>query len=286
MSHWSKVPTHPFPRPTFARHFLRMEKLVSLIIGVSVSALASHASAFDWTQTEFQSNFGVIDTPSFAGGGDNTTVVFTIEHSNGWAYGDNYFFIDLAESTTPFYNNWDIYAEYYANFSLGKITGEAVGFGIVNDVGLIAGVNWDLDAKVLKYLPGVRFQLTLPGFDFANLDFTAYIDDNAGVAKGGAPKQGDSFMVDFNWGYPFTIGRNDFAINGHLEYINKRRDSFGNRLESHVLNQEQIRWDIGKAMNGTPRKVFIGVELSIWFNKLGDRKTNEFAPQALFAYRF
>ena len=263
-----------------------MRTIAILLSGVIAGALWHPAAAFDWTLTEFQSNLGVINTPSFAGGGTNTTVVFTIEHSDGWAYGDNYFFIDLAESTTPFYNNWDIYAEYYANFSLGKITGRDVGFGPVADIGLIAGVNWDLDAKVLKYLPGIRFALDLPGFNFANLDFTAYIDDNSGVAKGGAPIQTDSYMIDFNWGYPFSIGRHDFAINGHLEFIDSRRDSFGNKVEAHLLNQEQIRWDIGKALNGTPGKVFVGLELSIWFNKLGDRKTNEFAPQALFAYRF
>lgn len=99
-----------------------------------VAVCGSAAHAFDWTQTEFQSNFGVIDTPTFAGGGDNATVVFTIEHSDGWAYGDNYFFIDLAESTTPFYNDWDIYAEHYSNFSLSKITGQSVAFGPVAGV--------------------------------------------------------------------------------------------------------------------------------------------------------
>ena len=58
-------------------------------------------------------------------------------------------------------------------------------FGIVSDIGIIAGVNWAMDAKVLKYLPGVRFSLDLQGFDFANLDFTGYIDDASGVARGG-----------------------------------------------------------------------------------------------------
>lgn len=258
----------------------------AVLIGLAAGPLAHPAIAFDWAQTEFQSNFGVLNTPTFAGGGQNTTAVFTIEHSDGWAYGDNYIFIDLAESTTPFYNNWDIYAEYYANFSLSKITGHSVSFGIVSDIGIIAGVNWAMDAKVLKYLPGVRFSLDLQGFDFANLDFTGYIDDASGVAMGGAPKQTDGYMIDFNWGYPFSVGRHDFAINGHLEFIHKRIDSFGNRLSAHVLNQEQIRWDVGKAMNGNPGKVFIGLEISIWFNKLGDGSTNEFAPQALFAYRF
>lgn len=115
-----------------------MRIITAALIGLAAGALAHPAVAFDWTQTEFQSNFGVLSTPTFAGGGKNTTVVFTVEHSDGWAYGDNYFFIDLAESTTPSYNNWDIYAEYYANFSLGKITGKSVSFGPVSDIGLIA----------------------------------------------------------------------------------------------------------------------------------------------------
>ena len=247
---------------------------------------SSNSSAFDWSITELQSNFGVISTPSFAGGGKNTTVVATIEHSDGWRYGDNYFFIDFAESTSPFYNDNDIYAEYYANFSLGKILEKKISYGIVNDFGLIFGVNWAKNAKVIKYLPGIRFSLDLPGFAFANLDVTAYLDDSKGFQKGGAPKQKKSFMIDFNWSYPFTINGNGFAITGHLEYIDKRFDSFGNRLTSHVLNQEQIRWDIGKAINGTPNKFFVGLEMSIWINKLGDTTTNEFAPQALIAYQF
>ncbi len=259
----------------------------STAVGVAVLvACSGPVHAFDWTLTEFQSNFGVIDTPAFAGGGDNTTVVFTIEHSDGWTYGDNYFFVDLAESTSPLYNDWDIYAEHYSNFSLSKIMGRPITAGPVSDIGVIAGVNWAMDPKVLKLLPGIRFSLNLPGFDFANLDVTAYIDESSGVANGGAPKQTNSFMIDFNWGYPFSIGGHDFAINGHLEFIDSRRDSFGNAISWHILNQEQIRWDLGKAMKGVPGRVFVGLELSVWINKLGDKTTDEFAPQALLAYRF
>ena len=257
-----------------------------LLVFLFQSFISENTFAFDWSITEFQSNFGVISTPSFAGGGKNTTLVATIEHSDGWKYGDNYFFIDFSESTSPFYNDNDIYAEYYANFSLGKILDKKISYEIINDIGLILGINWAKNAKIIKYLPGLRFSLDLPGFAFANLDFTAYLDDSRGFQNGGAPKQTKSYMIDFNWSYPFTINGNDFSVTGHLEYIDKRFDSFGNRLTSHVLNQEQIRWDIGKAINGAPNKFFIGLELSIWINKLGDTTTNEFAPQALIAYRF
>ncbi|NKB44102.1 MAG: nucleoside-binding protein, partial [Alphaproteobacteria bacterium] len=122
-----------------------MRTLDAVLAGLVAAVVVQPAEAFDWSQTEFQSNFGVLSTPTFAGGGKNTTVVFTVEHSDGWAYGDNYFFIDLAESTTPFYNNWDIYAEYYGNFSLSKITGDDIAFVPITEIGLICGCNGAMD---------------------------------------------------------------------------------------------------------------------------------------------
>ena len=263
--------------------FLKILLIVFLILSFRASNIVY---GFEWSITELQSNFGRLSTPGFAGGGKDTTFVITLEHSDGWDYGDNYFFVDLAESTSPFYNDTDIYAEYYANLSLSKIINKKVSNGLINDLGFIMGINWAMNAKVIKYLPGVRFSLNLPGFAFANLDVTAYLDASKGVKKNGAPKQENSYMLDFNWSYPFSINNHDFSVTGHLEYINRRLDSFGNRLTSHVLNQEQIRWDLGKAIYGVPQKLFIGLELSIWINKLGDTNTNEFAPQALIAFQF
>jgi len=265
--------------------FLNRSSILFLLI-FFVCSSPRISFAFDWSVTELQSNFGVLSTHTFAGGGKNTTVVSTIEHSNGWSLGDNYFFIDFSESTSPLYNDSDIYTEYYANFSAGKILKRDIAFGIVQDLGLIAGFNWAMDAKVVKFLPGLRFALDLPGFSFANLDFAAYIDSSSGIAAGGAPKQNNSYMIDFNWSFPFSLEENDFSIVGHIEFIDKRRDSFGNRLSAHLMHQAQLRWDLGKAVFDQKGKLFIGLEWSIWFNKLGDRKTNEFSPQALIAFQF
>jgi hypothetical protein len=35
------------------------------------------------------------------------------------------------------------------------------------------------------------------------------------VGHGGAPAEDDSFMIDFNWAYPFSVGNQDFSIEGH-----------------------------------------------------------------------
>ncbi len=82
-------------------------------------------------------------------------------------------------------------------------------------------------AKVLKYLPGLRVSWDLPGFLFLNSDLTAYIDDNIGVAGGGAPETGNSFMLDLNWALPIEIGHQALALAGHAGYVGGSTDELG-----------------------------------------------------------
>ena len=146
-------------------------------------------------------------------------LIYTVQHASGWKYGDNYFFVDTLDAQNSEFQDFDTYGEWYANLSLGKITGRKIGAGIVSDIGVILGFNWARKPGIKKYLPGLRLSLDLGGFAFANLDFTAYIDDSDGVSSGGAPSETDSFMIDFNFMRPFKIGEASFSIEGHAEYI-------------------------------------------------------------------
>jgi nucleoside-specific outer membrane channel protein Tsx len=255
--------------------------MLALALFFSFSCLAE-----DWSKIEVQYQYGTLDTPEFAGGGDEETEIWTVQYAGDWKYGDNFFFVDLLESGDTVFNNSDAYLEWYTNFSLGKITGNKVGFGSVRDIGIIFGINYGADENVKKYLPGVRFSLDLPGFTFANLDLTAYIDDNAAVGHGGAPAEDDSFMIDFNWAYPFSVGNQDFSIEGHIEYIGERDNELDDTIEAHVLAQPQFRWDAGKAWFEAPQQLFIGIEYQYWQNKLGDKDTDESTAQLLAVWRF
>lgn len=259
-----------------------------IICGLALAPLlfSQVGLAADWSTTEVHYQRGKLDTPEFAGGGDEYTNILTLQHASGWTYGDNFFFVDFSDSgKNTFYDN-DAYMEWYTNFSFGKISGSEVGFGIVRDLGFIVGINYAADSNVRKYLPGIRFALDLPGFAFANLDVMAYLDDSAGVSSGGAPAEDDSFIIDFNWAYPFSVGNQDFSIEGHIEYIDERDDEFGNEVESHVLAQPQFRWDAGKALFDSPQRIFLGIEYQYWQNKLGDKDTDESVAQFLAVWRF
>jgi nucleoside-specific outer membrane channel protein Tsx len=263
---------------------MRLDRL-SLVFLLAIPA----AHGADWSATEFQYQHGVLASPAFAGKTDAATNIYTLQHASGWGFGDVFFFIDNLHDSRQDganFNDNDYYGELYVNFSLGKLSGKKVGAGPIRDVGLLLGINAGRDAKVRKYLPGIRLSWDIPGFAFLNTDFTAYLDDSAGAARGGAPAESDSQMVDVNWAYPFSLGRQSFSIEGHVEYIGKRSNEFGAEVSPWILAQPQFRWDAGKAFYGRPNQLFLGIEYQYWRNKLGDKSTSESRPQALLVWRF
>ena len=257
-----------------------------VVFALPIFLLPGVASAqfFDFRSNEILIKWSDRYEIPFTGEDDRESgYVFTFQHADSWKYGDNFGFLDydvLDESGN------DLYGEFYPNFSLGKISGNDVGFWRVKDVGVIAGVNWGRDTEILKYLPGVRLSWDVPGFNFLNTDFTAYIDDNGGVDSGGIPKEDDSYMIDINWGADFDIGNHSFSTEGHVEYIGKRRDEFDQRVSWWVLAQPRLMYDFGKSLFGTQNHFFVGIEWNIWVNKNGDNRTNENAPQLILVGRF
>jgi nucleoside-specific outer membrane channel protein Tsx len=270
-------------------YYLQQKLTILSWVTVFVTSLCLPAvvNAAEWSTTELQLQYGELDTPEFAGGGKADTTILTFQHASVWKYGDNFFFIDYLNDNQEGngFNDTDFYGELYLNFSLGKISGATIGVGPIKDIGILAGLNFAGDANVRKYLPGVRLSWDIPEFDFLNTDFTAYLDDSSGVTSGGAPKEDDSYMFDVSWAYPFSIGEHSFSIEGHAEYIDERANEFGDTVESWVLLQPQFRYDLGKTLFKSDDQLFVGVEWQYWKNKLGDKKTDENAIQALLVWR-
>lgn len=257
------------------------------LLALACLSACSPVFAADWSTTELQLQLGKLDAPSFAaGGGEADTRIVTLQHADGWKYGDNFFFVDyLDDDRNDGFNDKDFYGELYCNFSLGKITGNDLSVGPWKDFGVVLGVNAGADADVLKYLPGVRLVWDAPGFKFLQTDITAYIDDSEGIPGGGAPSEDDSYMVDFSWAFPFSIGEHAFSIEGHAEYIGERDNQFGQTVEDWILAQPQFRYDLGKTMFGRENTLFVGIEYQYWHNKLGDKDTDESAVQALVVWQ-
>jgi hypothetical protein len=93
-------------------------------------------------------------------------------------------------------------------------------------------------------------------------------------------------MIDVNWAYPIKIGRAQFSIEGHTEYIGSRRNEFDENVSWWVFGQPQIRLDLGNLLYNKPSQLFVGTEYQFWINKLGDPSTDESAFQALVVWQF
>ena len=248
------------------------------VLGVALLATQTVAPA----QTEFHLQYGQHKNPFSATA--HQTFVFTVQQALGWNFGDSFFFLDyLNDGTRDGFNDRDFYAEWYPTLSFGKLANKELRVGPIEDFALIAGVNVGGDAKVAKYLPGLRISWDLPGFLFLNADLMAYIDDNTGVAGGGAPKTDHSFMFDVSWALPFELGRQSLAIGGHAEYLGRRTNELGQDVKSSVLAQPQFTWDLGKVI-GAPHQCMVGLEYQYWRNKLGTDE-DESTAQLLLVWR-
>ncbi|MDE3001134.1 MAG: nucleoside-binding protein [Gemmatimonadota bacterium] len=253
-----------------------------LFAGIAaIMLLAAPAPAF--AQTEFHLQYGSHLNPF--SGSDHWTLVFTVQNASVWKLGDSFFFLDyIDDSGSDGFNDRDFYSEWYPTLSFGKLAKKEVRAGPIRDFAMVAGVNAGGDAKVLKYLPGVRASWSVPGFLFLNTDLTAYIDDNTGADGGGAPKTGNSFMFDVSWLLPIEAGGQSFTFTGHAEYIGGRSNEFGDDVRGSILAQPQLVWDVGMAMAGDPNQFMVGVEFQYWRNKLGTDE-DEIIAQMLVVWR-
>ncbi|WP_462157912.1 nucleoside-binding protein [Pseudoalteromonas sp. GB56] len=251
---------------------------------LAASTFAGSAQAATWSQTQLHVNYGEFKNP-FTKAEANTSIV-SFQHASGYSLGDNFFFIDIInDDLEDGYQDSDFYGEWYSNFSYGKISGNEVKLGPIKDVGFVMGFNAAGDANVMKFLPGVKLDWQVDGFDFVSTLVTAYIDDSDGVSSGGAPTESDSWMIDLAWGAPFSLGNQKFYFTGHVEYIDERENEFGGKVKSWILAQPIVEWDMGHALSMQERTLMLGVEWQYWHNKLGTN-TTESVPQIHLAWTF
>lgn len=269
----------------------RLLAIAGLCLCTSPQVLAAN-----WSSTEVQFQAGELERVGTGGTADAS--IITLQHASGWKYGDNFFFMDHLDfdvknnADFPVSDSSEIYGEWYSNFSLGKISGNDIKFGPIKDIGVLAGANFAPEVNSWWFLPGVRFSLDLPGFAFANLDIASYRHQGGGSASSTiftVVDEDNSWWVDFNWAYPFKIGKTSWSLVGHMEYINGRTqvNSFGTtELESWVLAQPQLRLDVGEIVGIGADQLFIGIEYQFWNNKLGERDTDDRRAQFLAVWRF
>jgi len=233
----------------------------SLLLGASLLA-AGQAMAGDlllWQTNSlsylYGKNFAI--NPSI-----QQTVTF--EHADRWKYGDTFLFVDKI-----FYNGKEdpnkgphsFYGEFSPRLSAGKIFDRKLQLGPIKDVLLAMTYEYG-EGESEAYLIGPGFDLAVPGFNYVTLNF--YRRQTEG------PRPGDGvWQITPTWSYTIPAGRSDVLIDGYLDWVVDNDQNSRGTYHANLHLNPQIKYDLGKALSGQAKQIYVGAEYSYWKNKYG-----------------
>lgn len=202
-----------------------------------------------------------------ANGSDNNQQnTITAEYAAKLQYGD---FFAFADRTNNDLDGNETYFEVSPRLSLGAVSGKKLEIGPIKDV-LIA-TTWEGGEGFNNYLYGFGFDLAIPYFQYAQLNF--YKADND-------KNLSDDYQVTFTYGVPFKLASEDFLVDGFMDWSTAEDDH-----ASELNWTTQWKWNAGKHIS-PKTKLYLGVEYSVWNNKYGIKGLNQNDVSALVKYHF
>jgi len=226
-------------------------KTTSALVPLLLTALtvgSPSAEAADWSMTDAW----LLHGNDFELGASERDIL-RIEHADGWAYGDNYFFYDAVMSEDASGSDQTtMYGEFVPRFSLGKISGHKLAAGPVTDVLLTGAINTGDGFRA--YLYGASVDLAVPGFSYFQLN--AYVRDDTALP-------GETWQITPVWRLPFKLGSLQGNLQGFIDWAGSEGPA-----KQNLLIVPRLWLDVG-ALWGAPGHVEAGVEYLYWRNKFG-----------------
>jgi len=238
---------------------------------VWLSCLASNAYSqpiFDWTSNNIQLLHG-----SHFKSTDKTRTITTIQHANGWRYGENFIFVDIDNRAEA--DHYALYGEFYPRLSWSKISGQEPSLPLFKDFSLVAGLNagnLPESDPFRAYLLGFGAKFNLPAFKYFVIDVMAFKSENESTT---------GVQISPVWSAPFQIGSVKFEFKGYLDW--QSADATGG--VSSILTQPQLLVDVGDLL-GYSDSFYAGIEYHYWRNKFGIKNLDEKVPQAMVLFNY
>jgi nucleoside-specific outer membrane channel protein Tsx len=200
---------------------------------------------------------------------DEKQTTLTVEYAAKVKYADVFFFMDRMRGNE---DHKVTYFELSPRFSLGEISGQKLAFGPIKDV--LISTTWESNnddfSSFDNFLYGVGFDLAVPYFQYANVNFYRANNENTS----------DDYQMTIAYALPFKVSNEDFLIDGFLDW------STGEKDHASELNwTTQYKWNVGKHISPDTR-LYLGVEHSVWNNKFGMKNRDENNVSALIKYHF
>ncbi|MFK0376647.1 hypothetical protein [Pandoraea sp. NPDC090278] len=258
----------------------------SMALFATVGALASApAAAFTWSDTSIHYAYGndfrepgVTDASGRAA--QIAKQIVSLTHSDGYAYGTNFFNVDMLMSNKadPANNGstgaTEFYATYRHQLSLNAVTGSNLFTrGPLRDVSIAAG--FDLNTKNTAFAPekrmfvvGPTLQFDVPGFWNVSLLFRTERNYNGIVGQ--SVHFSNTAMMETAWSIPFHLGGTPLHFEGFANVVApKGQDGFGAQTRTEILLHPKVMLDVGHWLNLKARTLEAGVGWEYWYNKFG-----------------
>lgn len=246
---------------------------LSALAAFAFSALlpsASPAAVWSSTNVEYLYGWNYRLTDREAG-------VITLEHASGFAYGDNFFFLDITHPVEDTTRASALYGQWDPRFSLGKLTGAKLGAGPITDLLVTGelGYGANLGGYQREYNYGLGLDVKMPGFAYFAINF--WVHDTPYF-------EGVAYQISPYWGAPFHLGTVGFVFEGFLDYIGEEGE--GSKVShANLITQPRFLIDLGSLWK-KEGNLFAGTEVSLWFNKFGVDGVDEILPQAMVKWVF
>ncbi len=260
-----------------------MTKLALALLAAAALPLA----AADWSDTFL----GYRTSSEFREPGIDGTVaknILQLSHVSGWAYGSNFFNVDMlmSDKGDPAANGQsganEVYVVYRGALSLGKLSGKDLGFGPVRDLSFTAG--FDFNSKDNAFASKKRFLVFGPtlnfkaGSGFFDLGLWGCHEQNYNGIVGKSVDFKTTYTVTAAWGLPFQVGPVGAEFKGYANYVGaKGKDGFGVETKPETLANLSLLVDVSPVF-GTKKKVYAGLGYEYWNNKFGGQNSDAPAP--------
>ena len=206
--------------------------------------------------------------------------IVTVQHSSGYKYGTNFVNLDilLSDNHDPAAGGGggaaEAYFVYRHNLSLSAVTGNALKYGPIRDIGITTG--FDLNTKNDAFGPrkrklaiGPTLSFDVPGF--FNVSLLYQTESNRNGIVGTNVRFDDTYDLNLAWGLPFALGL-PAKFKGFADYIGpKGRDGFGADTKAETLIETALMFDVGSVV-GTEGVFSAGIGYQYWHNKFGNAR--------------
>lgn len=277
-----------------------LKKIVPALLALSagMAVTPSQASDFLWSDTYLSYRYLWQDKQpgTFKDVHENAV---NLSHADGWAYGSNFFSLDVEQFTrqdaTNVAGNFDMngeskstgsgefYGLFRSTFSGNKIFNtKAFSFGPLSDIGLQIGADWctqnDTFASNKKMIVlGPEFSFDLPNHGFFNvaIHMAHEWNTNSYHSEGRADNFDAVPEFETSWAAPFNLGPVPLNFTGYANVIGPKghgtSDDVGHGTE--VLAHPKLMVDAGALLGLAPHKIDTGVGYEYWLHKFGSIST-------------